>query len=343
MTQDFAKRIEEAKRAYGGRLSILAHHYQDDAVTRHADHVGDSLELARKIPDLTSEYIVFCGVYFMAETAAILAKPGQKIIIPAMDSKCVMSEMAPASLAEKVFSRLDERGGKVLGLTYVNSSAAVKALCGATGGSVCTSANAERMLSWALDQDRRVVFLPDRMLAQNTCDKLGVGAARRHILDIRRNGENLDLAAAERADVLIWPGRCVIHSRFKPEDIRAIRKSHPGALVVVHPECSPETVAEADASGSTSLIIRFVADAPKGSLIYIGTEISLVSRLAKAYQGEKTILPITRSLCSNMAKNTEEKLAEVLSGLPSQPAARVAPAIAGPALTALSRMLTACA
>jgi len=343
MTQSFSSIIEEAREKLGDRLSILAHHYQDDAVVRHADHVGDSLELARKIPGLDSEYIVFCGVYFMAETAAILAKPGQKTLIPDATSNCVMSEMAPAKLFKRVLERLGERGRDCIGLTYVNSSAAIKAVCGETGGSVCTSANAERMLAWALKQGKRVVFLPDQMLAHNTCDRLGVPPARRRLLDIRQGGELVDVAAAQNADILIWPGRCVIHSRFKPQQIQAIKAKEPEALVVVHPECSPQTVAAADACGSTSLIINFAAEAPDGAVIYIGTEWNLVDRLAQEYRGKKTIKPLARSLCSNMAKNTEEKLARTLRNLAAEPGVTVREDIARPATLALNRMLEICA
>lgn len=343
MTQNFSSIIEEAREKLGDRLSILAHHYQNDAVVRHADHVGDSLELARKIPGLDSEFIVFCGVYFMAETAAILAKPGQKTLIPDATSNCVMSEMAPAELFKRVLARLGERGRDCIGLTYVNSSAAIKAVCGETGGSVCTSANAERMLAWALKQGKRVVFLPDQMLAQNTCDRLGVPPGRRRLLDIRKGGELVDVAAAQNADILIWPGRCVIHSRFKPQQIQAIKAKEPEALVVVHPECSPQTVAAADACGSTSLIINFVSDAPDGAVIYIGTEWNLVDRLAQEYRGKKTIKPLARSLCSNMAKNTEEKLARTLRNLADEPGVTVREGIARPAILALNRMLEICA
>lgn len=342
MTASFSNIIEETRARLDDRLTILAHHYQDDAVVRHADHVGDSLELARKIPGLDSEYIVFCGVYFMAETAAILAKPGQKTLIPDATSKCVMSEMAPAALYKRVLARLGEGGRDCLGLTYVNSSAAVKAVCGQIGGSVCTSANAERMLSWAMKQGKRVVFLPDRMLAQNTCDRLGIPHSRRLLLDIRQGGNLVDARAAQDADILIWPGRCVIHSRFKPEQIQAIKSADPEALVVVHPECSPQTVAAADACGSTSLIISYVADAPDGATIYIGTELNLVERLAKEYRGKKTIKPLAQSLCSNMAKNTEEKLARTLQNLDAEPGVTVPEDIARPATLALNRMLEIC-
>ncbi len=335
--------IEAARRRLGGRLAILAHHYQHDHVVRHADHVGDSLELSRKIADLSAEYIVFCGVYFMAETAAILAAPGQKVLIPDATAKCVMSEMAPAWLAERVVRKLKDAGCEVIPLTYVNSSARVKALCGRLDGSVCTSANAETMLAWARGPGRGVLFLPDRMLGSNTCDRLGIPPEKRLILDIRRQGTLIDPVAATHAEVLLWPGRCVIHTRFTADHVRAARAAHPGALVAVHPECPPETVRAADAAGSTSFLIRFVREAPAGSTIYIGTEENLVLRLAARYAGEKTVIPLLSSRCSNMGKITEEKLAALVADLENATPVVVPRDIREPAKLAVDRMLAACA
>lgn len=343
MNETPASRIDRHRRRLGGRLAILAHHYQHDSVIRHADHVGDSLELSRKIADLSAEYIVFCGVFFMAETAAILAAPGQKVLIPDAGAKCVMSEMAPHALVETVTSRLAAADIRPIPLTYVNSSARVKAVCGRLGGSVCTSANARIMLDWAVSQARGVLFLPDRMLGANTCDQLGVALEQRHILDIRQNGALIDAGTARAAQVLLWPGRCVIHTKFTPAVIRQARAAHPGALVAVHPECPPETVAEADAAGSTSFLIRYVAQAPDGATIFIGTEENLVLRLAAAYAGKKTILPLLSSRCSNMARITEEKLATQLAGIESAVPVTVPDEVREPARLAVTRMLDVCA
>ncbi len=335
--------IEAARRRLGGRLAILAHHYQHDDVVRHADHVGDSLELSRKIAELSAEYIVFCGVSFMAETAAILAAPGQKVFIPDARASCVMSEMAPGGLAEKIALKLRATGRNLIPLTYVNSSGRVKALCGDLGGSVCTSANAATMLTWALGQGRGVLFLPDRMLGENTCDRLGIPPEKRLILDIRREGALIDPRAAQKAEVLLWPGRCVVHTRITAGHIRAARAAHPGALVAVHPECPPQTVREADAAGSTSFLIRFVQEAPAGATVLIGTEENLVLRLAARYAGEKTVIPLLSSRCSNMAKITEEKLAAQLANLENEPPVVVSNDIREPAKLAVDRMLAACA
>ena len=267
---DIPQAIEDVRARMGKRLVILAHHYMSDAVVRHADHTGDSLELSRKIPDLDAEYIVFCGVFFMAETAAILAKPGQKVFIPEMNSRCVMSDMAPAWLLEKALDRLAEGGLAVTPLTYVNSSAAVKGLVGARGGAVCTSANAKVMLQWALNQsgeNGHVLFLPDARLGMNACDWLDMPRRDRHMLDIREHAQAVNIAQAKKSRVLLWPGQCVIHSRFKPAMILQARRDSPGCAVIVHPECHPNVVAQADGCGSTSYIIKYVAEAPEGSVI----------------------------------------------------------------------------
>jgi quinolinate synthase len=335
--------IEDTRKKLGKRLVILAHHYMSDAVARHADYTGDSLELSRRIPDLDAEYIVFCGVFFMAETAAILAKSGQKVLIPEMNSRCVMSDMAPAWLAERVLDTLNEGGLDVTPLTYVNSSAAVKALVGSRGGSVCTSANAKTMLTWALNQGPHTLFLPDFRLGFNAADWIGLPKEDRHIVDVREHGRAVNLEKARQAKLLLWPGQCVIHSRFKPETIRKARAESPGCLVVVHPECHPNTVALADACGSTSLIINYVAEAPEGSVIYVGTEFNLVNRLAEKYRGVKDVRPLLYSTCSNMEKVTEPNLARLLSNLDSSPAVEVDEALKDPAKLALTRMLAACA
>jgi len=334
-----AQQIAAIRRARGTGLAILVHHYQRDEVVRHADILGDSLELSRQVPGLTARDIVFCGVHFMAETAAMLAGPGQRVHLPTPDAACVMANMAPGPLVEAVLDRLAAAGRDVLPLAYVNSSAAVKAACGRRGGTICTSANAATMLKWALDQGRGVLFLPDKMLGQNTCRRLGVAADSMHILDVREGGGRLDLEAARRAEVLFWPGQCVIHSRFKPGDIEAVRRENPETKVVVHPECSPETVALADAAGSTSFIIKYVAEAPPGADIVIGTELHLVARLASQYQGLKTIRPLRESACTNMAKGTEETLLAALTALDTAVPVTVPDDVREPARAAVQRML----
>ena len=332
--------ITERKEALGAKLCILAHHYQADDVVRHADILGDSLELARRIDGLGAEHIVFCGVHFMAETAAILARPGQKVHIPDEDASCVMADMVPAALAEKVLAALNRDGARIIPLTYVNSSAAVKAVCGRHGGSVCTSANAKTMMKWALDQGDGVLFMPDANLGRNTARALGIDPARTLRLDVRGQGRHV--AAADPAtSIYLWPGLCAVHALFHTEHLSAIRRDEPDALILVHPECSPEVVAMADGAGSTSYLIKAVAEAPAGSTIYVGTEWNLVNRLALRHT-DRTVRPLRTALCSNMAKITEENLARTLTALDTAEPVRVDDDIARPARIALQRMLDAC-
>jgi len=338
-----AETIRRIRERLGRDLLIQAHHYQREEVIRHADHRGDSLELARKIPGACASTIVFCGVSFMAETAAILAGPERRVFAPVPEAGCSMSSMAPAALAEAVFERLTASGRRIIPLAYVNTSAAVKALCGRHGGAVCTSANAQTMLAWALRQGDGVLFLPDRNLADNTADLLDIPPTRRLRLNIRGKGEHIDLAAAARAELLIWPGSCCVHEVMGPEHVTEVRRRDPDARVIVHPECPPATVQAADAAASTSGIIKFCAEAPAGAAVYVGTEINLVERLAAQYRGDKRIRPLAVARCANMAKTSENSLAALLNALDSTAPVRVPWETADQAKTALARMLEACA
>ncbi|THB65607.1 MAG: quinolinate synthase NadA [Desulfovibrio sp.] len=338
--------ISQAKQALGNDLYLLGHHYQNDAVLDHVDLRGDSLELARRIPDLAARYIVFCGVFFMAESAAILATEGQEVHTPRADAMCVMAEMAPSVLAERVMQRFLDHGRKIIPLTYVNSSAAIKAMCGRLGGSVCTSANAATMLKWAMSRGDGVLFLPDKNLAQNTADSLGLPRTSRHILDIRKDGEAFSLEATDKTDLIMWPGCCAVHFRFRTSQIKAMRTHYPDCRVLVHPECSPEVVKASDGAGSTSYLIRECQEAPEGSTLVIGTEINLVARLAAQHAPGKTIVPLSVSSCANMAKTTQDNLAALLHRIQAGDApdpVQVAPEIAEPAKLALERMLEVCA
>lgn len=334
------KDIVSIKNDMGGRLCIMAHHYQADDVVRHADILGDSLELARRLDGLQAEHIVFCGVHFMAETAAILARPGQKVHIPDSGASCVMADMVPAELAELVLRRLQSGGAKIIPLTYVNSSAAVKAVCGRHGGSVCTSANATTMLSWAMDQGDGVLFLPDANLGHNTARQLGIDPAAILRLNIRGQGAFIDPADAGHS-LYLWPGLCAVHAKFKTQQIEQARSAHPGASVLVHPECHPSVVAMADGAGSTSFLIKEVEAAPAGSVIYVGTEWNLVNRL-RARHTDKDIRPLYKALCSNMCKITEPGLKACLNTLDQAEPEHVDEEIAVQAKVALERMLDAC-
>jgi quinolinate synthase len=343
---ELSERIEQLRRAFGKDLTIVGHHYQCDEVIRHTDLRGDSLELARRTAQVDSRSIVFCGVYFMAESAALLAREGQSVYLPEPSADCSMAMMSPASLLETVMKALTRDGRKVIPLAYVNSSLAVKAVVGRCGGAVCTSANAETMLRWAMDRGEATLFLPDKNLGWNTADRMGIPELERNIISLKHQGTNVDLAMADKAKLLLWPGFCSIHTRFNLKQIARAREEYPGALVVVHPECSPEVVKASDASGSTSFIIKYAAEAPAGSTLFIGTEINLVERLAKEHAGRIAILPLVESACTHMAQTTEERLCAALEALAEGSDAfltRIDDDLKEPARASLERMLAACA
>ena len=316
---DFQERIAAARRKLGENLVIFGHHYQNDSVIRHVDRSGDSLELARMASQTQAEHIVFCGVHFMGESAALLAKPAQKVYLPEPAADCVMARMAPAGLLDAVMGILDSKGRKVIPLTYVNSSMAVKAVCGKYGGSVCTSSNAETMLSWACAQADAVLFVPDSKLGRNMAKRVGIPEEKQLIINISKNGKILEelqnQGGLDKASLLLWPGCCAIHARFNLKQIEKFRREQPDAKIIVHPECSPDVVEASDFSGSTSAIIKYVEATPTGSKIIIGTEIRLVNRLREQYADKKEILPLLASECSDMSKVTEEKLAQLLDNI----------------------------
>jgi len=336
--------IVRLKQELGERVYILGHHYMAQDVIDHCDLKGDSLELARRVESIRAPHIIFCGVCFMVESAALLARPGQKLYIAAQEADCVMARMAPAPLLSRVLTRLRETGRRVVPLAYVNTSMAVKAVVGRFGGAVCTSANAETMLRWALDQGEQVLFLPDRQLGRNTAKRLGLVETDQHTLDIRSQGAKMDTAAIRKARLLLWPGCCAIHARFRPALVEAARYAHPGCRIAVHPECMPETVDASDAAGSTSFLIKYVAESPAGSTLVIGTEISLVERLAREHAGRCTVLPLARSLCSHMALTTQQRLLDCLRGIQAGTARawEVRAEEAASARESLQRMLKIC-
>ena len=345
MNDATADAIRSLKRKLGDDLCIVGHHYQAEKVIEHCDITGDSLELARRVSAVTAPHIVFCGVYFMAESAALLARAGQQVHLPETAANCVMSQMTPATLVKTVLERLTAQGRRVVPLAYVNTSLAVKAVVGRFGGAVCTSANARTMLRWALEAGDTVLFLPDRHLARNTARTLGMASSDWHVLDIRHKGEHLDMDSAAKARLLIWPGCCAIHAKFKPEQIAEMRAAYPGCKVAVHPECSPEVVLAADAAGSTSFLIDYAARAPEGSTVVIGTETNLVERLRARHAGHCSVIRLRRAFCSHMAKITDEKLLATLQAIDAGTAVpvRVPKNHMAPARASLQRMLDACA
>lgn len=337
--------IQTVRTRLGSDVTLVGHHYQNENVIAHCDARGDSLELARMVHGIASRAIVFCGVYFMGESAALLAKPGQHVYLPEDDAECVMALMSPARLVERVLERLTATGRRIIPLAYVNSTLDVKAVVGRHGGSVCTSANARRMMEWAFAQGDAVLFLPDKNLSRNTTFAMGMSEDQMHILDIRKRGDALDMEAAERAKLVMWPGLCAIHARFKPAHVVTARAAHPGCCVVVHPECDPTVVALADVSGSTTTIIQTVRKAAPGSTVVVGTEINLVKRLAAENRDRNvTVVPLLESECMHMAAVTPEKLLATLIAIENGTASPVciAPEDAELARLALQRMLEVC-
>ncbi|MDI3257833.1 MAG: quinolinate synthase NadA [Kyrpidia sp.] len=302
-SEELDRRIVEAKRALGDQLVILGHHYQRDDVIRFADYRGDSLQLSRIAAGLHDvRYIVFCGVHFMAETADILTGDRQTVILPDQNAGCSMADMAEVQDVEECWDMLTARYGEtILPVTYVNSSAAVKAFVGRHGGLTCTSSNAERVFEYAFSIKPRILFLPDQHLGRNTAVKLGISLDAAAVYD---PGE-MELSFPHGGNdprVILWKGHCSVHQRFEPGHVLAVREKYPGIRVIVHPECRYETVQLADESGSTDYIIRAIRSAPPGTEWAVGTEHNLVHRLA-AEHPEQRIISLNEMVCPCLTMN----------------------------------------
>ncbi len=335
---ELAGRIGAAKAALGSKLLILGHHYQRDEVMRWADARGDSFGLSRiAAARRDARYIVFCGVHFMAEAADILTADDQIVLLPDLNAGCSMADMADIDAVEEAWEDLGAITDveRVVPITYMNSSAALKAFVGRHGGSVCTSSNAKAVLTWALgrratDADRgnasgpgsavghgdKVLFFPDQHLGRNTGYDLGYGPSDMALWDPRRARGGLSEAEIKAATLLLWRGHCSVHQRFRPEHIHAFRAAHPSGTVIVHPECAHEVVELADQVGSTDAIIKAVRQAPPGSVIGVGTEIHLVKRLADEHP-DRTVICLDPLICpcSTMFRIDAAHLAWVLEGL----------------------------
>ena len=323
---ELAAWIGAAKEQLGSRVIILGHHYQRDEVMRWADARGDSFGLSRIAADQSeAEFVVFCGVHFMAESADILTGDHQQVILPDLNAGCSMADMADIDSVEEAWEALAGVTDidRVVPVTYMNSAASLKAFVGAHGGVVCTSSNARAVLRWALEADddghRRgdqVLFFPDQHLGRNTGFELGYGAGDMAVWNPRLDHGGLDDLTLKSATLLLWKGHCSVHQRFSPAQVDTFRAEHPDGIVVVHPECSHEVVESADLVGSTDFIIRAVADAPAGSVIGVGTEIHLVKRLDDETP-DKTVVSLDPLVCpcSTMFRIDAAHLAWVLEGL----------------------------
>jgi quinolinate synthase len=312
-------RIAAARAALGRRLVILGHHYQRDEVIKFADYTGDSFKLAGQVsrhPD--ADFIVFCGVHFMAESADVLSADHQQVILPDLAAGCSMADMADIEQLEMCWADLEQMGiSRIVPVTYINSTAAVKAFCGEHGGVVCTSSNAAATLRWAWERGDRILFLPDQHLGRNTAYKMGVPLDRMVVWDPAETCGGVDPDAVERARMILWKGHCSVHTRFTVKQIENIRREHPGVRVIVHPEVPLDVVQAADDSGSTEYIINQVTASPAGSVWAVGTEIHLVNRLARQLEPDRTVLSIDQfgCLCSTMFRVSPNHLLWVLEGL----------------------------
>lgn len=350
-------RITAAKSALGDRVVVLGHFYQREEVVAHADYVGDSFQLANAAlehPD--AEAIVFCGVHFMAETADLLSRPDQAVILPNLAAGCSMADMASIDEVEDcweqladVYGPLDEPDADglvpVIPVTYMNSSAAIKGFVGRHGGIVCTSSNARTVLEWAFARGRRVLFFPDQHLGRNTAKAMGVPLEQMPMWNPRKPLGGATEAELAEGRVILWHGFCSVHRRFTVDQIAAARETHPGVRVIVHPECPMAVVDAADESGSTDYIRKAIAAATEPTTFAIGTEINLVQRLAAQYpQHEIFCLDPVVCPCSTMYRIHPGYLAWVLEALVAGDVVNriTVPAdVADPARTALERMLAA--
>jgi quinolinate synthase len=340
------ERARAARDALGDRAFVLGHHYQRDEVIAFADVTGDSFKLAQQAaarPD--AEYVVFCGVHFMAESADILTAASQRVILPDLAAGCSMADMAAIDQVEECWEALEDAGiaDEVIPVTYMNSSADIKAFTGRHGGTVCTSSNAARALAWALGQGSKVLFLPDQHLGRNTAVlEAGMGLADCVVWDPHAPG-GLTAAQLRSATMILWRGHCSVHGRFTTGSVADVRARIPGVTVLVHPECRHEVVLAADEIGSTEKIIKRVSAAPAGSAWAIGTELNLVRRLA-AQNPDKTIAFLDRTVCycSTMNRIDLPHLVRALESLAAGTVVNqitVEAATAGHARAALDQML----
>ena len=317
--QEMDARIAAARRSLGSRLVILGHHYQRDEVIKFADYTGDSFRLARQVamrPE--ADYIVFCGVHFMAESADVLAAPHQQVILPDLAAGCSMADMVAPDQLQNCWEELTQMGiSGVVPVTYINSAASIKAFVGERGGTVCTSSNAMATLKWAFARGEKALFLPDEHLGRNTAYKMGIGLDEMVVWDPNEIFGGLDPAQVARAKMILWKGHCSVHTRFSAQQIAAIRLQHPGIHVIVHPEVPWDVVQAADDSGSTEYIIKAISSSPVGSVWAVGTEVHLVNRLANDLAPDRTVISLDRfgCLCSTMFRVSPNHLLWILEEL----------------------------
>jgi quinolinate synthase len=286
----------------GDQVVVLGHHYQQDDVIALADYTGDSLQLAKQAASLKAPYIIFCGVHFMAETADMLTRNDQHVILPDLKAGCSMADMAIEKDIKRAWEYMQScTKEKIIPITYINCAATLKSFVGKNHGSICTSSNAEKVITWGLSQGEKLLFFPDQHLGRNTCFKLGIPLEDMVVYDPRKQFGGLTKEQIQKAKVILWYGYCSVHQGFTQDQITNLRKNDPDRTVIVHPECSFEVVQAADLAGSTSYIIEQIKNAPAGSKFAVGTEINLVNRLAQEFS-DKDIISLSpyQCLCTTM-------------------------------------------
>ena len=316
--QELDQRITRAKDELGARLVILGHHYQRDEVVKFADYRGDSLRLSQLAARRReAEYIVFCGVHFMAESADILSGDHQVVILPDLNAGCSMADMANLEQVEVCWEALTTvNSGKIVPVTYINSTAAIKSFVGRNGGAVCTSSNARKVMEWALARGEKALFLPDEHLGRNTGYGLGIPLDKMAVWNPGEENGGLTDGEIADAQIYLWKGHCSVHQRFRPEHVERVRKSHPGIRVIAHPECSWEVCQEADEVGSTEFIIKHVVEAPPGSAWAVGTEIHMIRRMAQEHPDRLIVsLDDCVCMCSTMFRISPQHLCWTLECL----------------------------
>jgi quinolinate synthase len=316
---EMARRIAAARAKLGNRLVILGHHYQRDEVIKFADYTGDSFRLASQIASRPeADYIVFCGVHFMAESADVLGAPHQQVILPDLAAGCSMADMAEPDQLETCWEELTQMGVRgVVPVTYINSAASIKAFVGERGGTVCTSSNAAATLEWAFERGEKILFLPDQHLGRNTAYKMGIPLDEMVVWDPNEIFGAVDPDELKRAKMILWKGHCSVHVRFSAAQIASVRTQYPGIRVIVHPEVPWDVVQAADDSGSTEYIITQVKSSPAGSVWAVGTEVHLVNRLAREVAPDRTVVSLDQfgCLCSTMFRVSPNHLLWILEEL----------------------------
>jgi quinolinate synthase len=339
--KEIIEQIRAIKQKTGKELLILTHHYQRKEIVDLGDYLGDSFGLSQKATeDKNARFIVFCGVHFMAESAEILSQPSQTVQIPDLNAGCWMADMAEKVSVEKAWQEITAIIGEetMTPVVYMNADAEIKAFCGRHGGIVCTSSNAPAALKWGFSQREKIFFFPDQHLGRNTGNQMGIPAEEMIVWDPKKPLGGNTAESIKKARLILWDGYCLVHTRFSVEQIAEIRTKFPEAKIVVHPECTQEVVAEADANGSTSFIVKYVKNAPPDSTIIIATEINLIDRLSLEYP-DKNIMELSYSLCPNMFKINPGNLLETLENIGRTNIITVPEEIKADARLALSRML----